>query len=42
VRFGGRLRGRALAAGRYRLTVRAADSSGMRSATLTAAFRIVR
>jgi PKD repeat protein len=42
VRFGGRLRGRALAAGRYRLTVRAADSSGMRSATLAAAFRIVR
>jgi hypothetical protein len=41
-RFSGRLRGRKLAPGRYRLAVRARDAAGNRSRRLTAAFRIVR
>jgi len=41
-RFDGRLRRRALAAGRYRLVARALDASGMRSKALSASFRVVR
>jgi PKD repeat protein len=41
VRFDGRLGGRALRTGRYRLSARAVDRSGMRSATLTTGFRVV-
>jgi hypothetical protein len=41
VRFSGRLRGRALDAGRYRMRAQALDSDGRRSATLVATFRIV-
>ena len=40
--FRGRLNGRALAAGRYRLVARATDAAGNRSAIRRAAFRIVR
>ena len=42
VRFSGRIARRALRPGRYRLTVRATDSAGNRSAARSAAFRIVR
>jgi hypothetical protein len=42
VRFSGRLRGRRLRPGRYRLVARATDAGGIRSATRRAAFRIVR
>jgi hypothetical protein len=40
VPFTGRLRGRALAPGRYRLTVRARDAAGLRSAPVRVRFRI--
>ena len=42
LRFRGRLRGRKLRRGRYRLAARATDPSGNRSATRRARFRIVR
>ena len=42
VRFSGRLRGRALAPGRYRLVVVAMDSRGLRSRARSVSFRIVR
>jgi hypothetical protein len=40
VRFTGRLRGRALAAGPYTLTAQATDRTGMASQPATTAFRI--
>jgi Ca2+-binding RTX toxin-like protein len=42
LRFSGRLRGRRLRRGRYRLTVFAVDAAGNRSARATARFKIVR
>ena len=42
LRFSGRLRGRALAAGRYRLVAVAVDRRGLRSAARSVSFRIVR
>ena len=42
VRFSGRIGRKALPGGRYRLTVRATDAAGNRSAPRTASFRIVR
>jgi hypothetical protein len=42
VRFSGRLRRRALLAGRYRATITAADAAGNRSIARRASFRIVR
>lgn len=42
VRFSGRIGRRALRPGRYRLTVRATDAAGNRSAARSATFRVVR
>ena len=42
VRFSGRVAGRRLAAGRYRLSVVAVDANGVTSAARTARFTIVR
>jgi hypothetical protein len=42
IRFGGRLRGRALRPGRYRAVLRATDAAGNRSAAARVRFRVVR
>ena len=42
LRFSGRLKGRRLAPGRYRLTITPRNPAGRSGATLTASFTIVR